>query len=504
VTSWNFNSRTINLYAYKALCKRFDTKKRVDGEEYYMVSEEKGATRTLGGFIVKTTFKDLPDDVVQKTKQLILDTTGAALGGYLTDLGTICLKVVRGLGGKPESTLIGSGEKTSCVNAGFVNAKMANALDCDDVFYNYSHFASPTIAAALAVGERVKASGKDILTAVALGYDVTARVGLSCIQPRPTLSFAWHIFGSIVASAKLLDLDVERVLNALGIGCANAPVTCKNKSWPETMVKYGDMGAMAYQGILSSLLAQEGHTGSTNILEGDYGFWRYMGAEKCDYDILLKELGEKWYVMDSAIKPYPACRWISAPLDLFTKIVEDNDLKPKDVERVVVRVHRRAMEKGSIYQPKDWCSAQVSIPYNMALVAFKIPPSSEWQAPELYKSQEILNFHRKVEVKEDPDVERILALPEQPSYGFKRTSASVEVIAKGRTFKARAEYAKGDPWLPTTKMTDDELKNKFRSFASRVAEASLGWRKQLEEVIEKTYNLEKIDDITKLMELLAP
>jgi len=77
------------------------------------------------------------------------------------------------------------------------------------------------------------------------------------------------------------------------------------------------------------------------------------------------------------------------------------------------------------------------------------------------------------------------------------------VIAKGRTFKARAEYARGDPWLPETKITDDELKNKFRSFASRVAESSLRWREQIEEIIEKTYCLEKIEDIAKLAELLA-
>jgi 2-methylcitrate dehydratase len=172
-------------------------------------------TRTLASFIVETSFEDLPSNVVQKTKQLILDTIGCALGGYLTDLGTICSKIVMDLGGNSESTLIGSGKKTSCVNAGYVNAKMANALDCDDVFYNYSHFASPIIAAALAVGEREEASGKNVLNAVALGYDATARVGLSCIQPGRPISFAWHIIGSIVASAKLLELDLEKLIKTL-------------------------------------------------------------------------------------------------------------------------------------------------------------------------------------------------------------------------------------------------------------------------------------------------
>lgn len=470
-----------------------------------MACKKKGATYALAEFIANTTFGDLPADVVKKTKQLTLDTLGSALGGYLTDLGAISSGVIKTLGGNPESTIIGSGAKTSCVNAAFANAKMANALDCDEVFYNGAHFASPTIAAALALGERERASGEDVLTAIALGYDATARVGISSIRPKGALSsFSWHAVGSIVASAKLLGFDQDETLNALGIGCANAPVTCLRKSWPETMVKYGDMGVMAYQGILSALLAQMGHTGSTDILEGENGFWRFIGAERCDYTVLLNQLGEEWYVMDSSIKPYPACRWIHPSLDLFTKMVKENELRLEEIETVVVRVPPRAAELGNIYEPKDWLSAQVSIPYTIALVALEVPPSSEWQSPQWYKNPSVLRFHRKVKVEEDPDAAKILSSSEQPPYGFKRGSTSVEIVAKSRTFKMRTEYAKGDPWLPETEMTDEELDDKFRCFASRIAESSMRWHKRIEEIIEKTHKMERMSDIGELMELLSP
>ena len=118
---------------------------------------------------------------------------------------------------------------------------------------------------------------------------------------------------------------------------------------------------------------------------------------------MLGDLGKKWYVMDSSLKLYPACRWMHAPLDIFASVIKENELKPKDIEKVIVRVHRRAMEVGDIYEPKDWLTAQVSIPYNIALVAFGIPPSPEWQAPEQYTDREILRFHKKVKVEEDPD-----------------------------------------------------------------------------------------------------
>jgi 2-methylcitrate dehydratase PrpD len=470
-----------------------------------MACEREDATSSLAEFIVKTAFKDLPAGVIKKTKQLILDTLGSALGGYLTDQGGISIGIVKSLGGNPESTVIASGAKTSCVNAAFANAKMANALDCDEVFYNGAHFASPTIAAALALGEREKASGKDVLTAIALGYDATARVGISSIRPKEALSsFSWHAVGSIVASAKLLGLDQDETLNALGIGCANAPVTCLRKSWPETMVKYGDMGVMAYQGILSALLAQMGHTGSKDILEGENGFWRFIGAERCDNTILLNQLGEKWYVLDSSIKPYPACRWIHPALDLFIKMVKENELRLEEIDTVVVRVHPRAAELGNVYEPKDWLSAQISIPYTIALVAFEVPRSSEWQSPLWYNNPAILRFHRKVEVEEDPDIARILSSPEQPPYGFKRGSTSVEIVTKSRTFKMRTEYAKGDPWVPETEMTDEEVNDKFRCFASRIAESSLRWHKRIEEIIKKTRKMERMSDIGQLMVLLSP
>ena len=109
-----------------------------------------------------------------------------------------------------------------------------------------------------------------------------------------------------------------------------------------------------------------------------------------------------------------------------------------------------------------------------------------------------------MDTDKDPDAARVLSSPEQSTYGFKKGSTSIEVITKNKTFKAKAEHAKGDPWLPETEMTDDEVKDKFRSFASRVAESSLRWRKRIEETIQKTYDMEKVDSISELTELLAP
>ncbi len=466
-------------------------------------AKQEGATRSLIEFVAKTKFEDLPAEVVHKTKQLLLDTIGSALGGSTTDLGGICLNVVKELGGKDESTIVGSGYKTSCTNAAWVNGKFGNALDSDDCVYNGSHFVSPAVAAALALGEHLKASGKDVLNAITVGYDCAARVGVSRVKPGPAAGFQWHTIGAIIVSSKLLGLNEHQMLNALGIGCENAPV-CGCRGFPRTMVKYGDMGWMAFNGILAAMLAKQGHTATTDVLEGERSFFISAGAEGCDYDRLLGELGKKWYVMESSIKTYPTCRWMQASLDMFTKMVNENNLKPEDIEKVVVRVHSMAVRSLSIYEPKGYNEAQTSFPYCISLVAHGVPPSPEWQSPKLYKDPEILSFHRKVKVEEHPDAAKIIASPGQSPYGFKRSPSSVEVTAKGKVLTDTSEYARGDPWFPETRMTDDEVKDKFRAYAIRVAQSSLRWRERIEGMIEKVYNIEKVGNITELMELSYP
>ena len=472
--------------------------------------EEKsyGVTEVMASFAVETSFDDLPEDVIKECKRLILDTIGCALGGYTTDIGRITLSIARDLGGKSESTVVGSRNKTSCTNAAFVNAKMGNALDSDDVFYNFSHFASPTLFSALALGERAGVTGKDLITAFALGYDVAARVGLSRILPEGVRGglINWIVPGSVVAAAKILRLDVDKMLHAIGIGCAYAPVTCAWKSVapPASMVKYADMGLIGFIGVMASLLAQKGYTASTSVFEGDQGFWRFCEAVDCKYDVMVEKLGESWYIMDSSLKPYPCCRWVHIPLDLFIAIIDKHNLSPEEIEEVTVRVNPYIFGLASDVAPKDGPSAQFSIPYNISLAAFRVKPSPEWQSPKLLNDPKVKEFAKKVKLDKDPKIGEILALPEQPTFGFKRSSASIEVRARWGKISDRAEYAKGDPWKPETRMTDRALKDKFKAFASTVLEDSIHGRKKIDEIIEKVYNLETVKDLAELTKLLSP
>ena len=268
-------------------------------------------TKAIADFVTGVNFESIPSDVVNQTKRVILDTVGCALGGFTTDKGKICRNLVTSLGGIPESTILGTSLKTSCANASFVNANMANALDNDDCFKNLPHFAPPTICSALAIAERLHSTGKEVVTAVALGYDIAARVGSAAGFPLTmkddrgeywqSYGLNWEVFGPAITAVKLLGVNEEKTVDAIGIAGTLTPAPTHKflTAFPLPMTKYADAGWIATSGVTAALLADSGYTGPQNILDPYYEFWSTFGAEHFDFMVLTNDLGKRWQIMDS-------------------------------------------------------------------------------------------------------------------------------------------------------------------------------------------------------------
>ncbi len=136
-----------------------------------------GSTKKVAEFAFGITYENLPPDVIHQTKRFILDVIGCTLGGYPTEMGTMMHSFVTNMGGNPQATIIGSKEKTSCVNAALVNGCMANALDMDDTFMNCSHPGVPVVHAIIPIAEQLNASGKMSTTVVStknLGREISS------------------------------------------------------------------------------------------------------------------------------------------------------------------------------------------------------------------------------------------------------------------------------------------------------------------------------------------
>lgn len=482
---------------------------------------ELGYTQMLADFVVETNFKDLPSNVVHDTKRIIVDTIGCGIGGFSLDKGKIVIKLVRELGGKPEATVLGSGDRVSCANAAFANADLANALDADENFLNQTHHAAVAVVAALAMGERLGATGEEFITAVALGVDVNCRVSLSLapfqlvgeppnedVKWAPCAGMGYAAFGVAAAAGKILNLNKEKMANAFGLAGANTAVPSLSKlmsAGVSFMQKYAGFGFIAHTGVLAALLAEKGYTGDRTILDGDLGFWRFSGSAGVDWELLAGELGKKWWILEDSIKFYPSCRATHIVLDLFYKIMEEQKLKPDEIDGVTARVQPLAMNMPPIAKPSlipsiSDLSLQFNIPYLISVVALGIKPGPEWYSPDRLADPKLRELMRKVKVEADPEAIEVVprALREESIKRIRKCPGSITIFARGKKFDAHTEYARGDPWLAEFKMSDEQLKEKFRSFTYNILSTA-----KIEKAIESIFELEKIDNIAKLGELLA-
>jgi 2-methylcitrate dehydratase PrpD len=279
-------------------------------------------TESLVSFITQARFSDLTDDVVHETKRVLLDSVGCAIGGLTIEMGKIAVRLARRLGGPRESTIIGTGDKVSCVNAAFANGELINALDYDAGAVG--HDSPIVIAASLAPVESVKVPGQDLLLAIALGHEISTRLMLAeggsllvCstlednkvakVAFREDVGYACTTIAAAVSAGKILNLTREKMANALGIAAYICPPNALRKYLevsPVRMTKYHVFGWGAQAGVTSALLADMGFTGDTEVFDGDHCFWKFTGHPYWDTEQLLQDLGEKW-LHKISYKQYP-------------------------------------------------------------------------------------------------------------------------------------------------------------------------------------------------------
>lgn len=472
----------------------------------------KKVTEALVKFSAETTFDNLPDKVVHETKRILLDIIGCALGAIDLDKGRISVELARYLGGRPEATILGVGDKVSSTNAAFANGELMHSMDFCPILPP-AHVAPFVTAAPLALVEVKKASGKDLITALALAHEVTSRIGISLGSmrgekegfPPHSYGFGCNEFGAAVGAAKILGLDQEKMGNAFGIAGYFVPLPAHTK-WVHTlrngMTKYGPSGWTAQGGTMAALLAERGYKGDKTILDGDYGFWAMNGSETCLWDKITDKLGEDWIILKTTYKYWPCCGLFGASLDAFTKVIEDNNIEPEEIERVLIKAEGYArLPRFQTMEIGSHVDAQMNLPYNIAVAAHRIKVGPDWQARSTIDNPKIREFMKKVSYETNPKCEEArhqdLVVEGRPY--ISRRPAYAKVSARGTSFTQEVEYAK---WLSMDveefRASDEGLADKFRANASKVLKGD-----KLEKAIEAIYGLEKIDDITRLIPLLT-
>ena len=450
-------------------------------------------SRKIARFALNLKYEDLPEEVVYQVKRYLFDSIGCAFGAMNTKDVNAIYKIYREMGGKPEATVIGFGDKFPAVNTTLINSLMIRALDFNDIYWKEdpSH-PSDLIPAALSVAERQGKSTEDVIVAIVLAYEFEQRM---CEFAVPGVrERKWHHatitqFVSPIVAGKLLDLNEDQMVNAIGInGCHNHTIGCPTAG-KLTMMKNTVDPMSVQSGVFAALMAKEGYTGTEAIFEGKEGLMDVFGPD-WDEQKLLKGLGDSFKILECSMKAFPTEALTHTHLTATLKLVKENDIKPEEIKEVVVTTIARACDilfDPHKYKPDSRETADHSLPYCLAAAIVDRQITTNSFSKEKLKDHKIRAVINKI--KGDASIEFEKMFPaKQPSRVIIRTN-------KGGEFSQYLEYPKGDPREP---MTDKDIAEKFNALSSKVLNSE-----RQKEIRDAIFNFEKIDTIKDFMEMLA-
>jgi 2-methylcitrate dehydratase PrpD len=449
----------------------------------------------LARWATSVTFDDLPDDVVTATKLRVLDVIGLALAGAETEFGRSVRAAALAISTPGPCRILGFGDRVGVTTAAFANGAFSQALEFDDT-HNESivHMSSPAVAAALALSEYTPVSGRDFIAAMAVGNEISCRVGsvssgeLHRRGFHPTGLFA--TFGAAYLASKILKLDAETQARAAGI--AGSFSSGLLECWVDgTQTKFLHPGWSAQSGIAAALLARAGVTGPAKVFEGRFGlFAAHVQDPQAhrDFTRIDARLGELWESRKSSFKPFPAAHVIHPYISAILRLRSNHGIKVGDVERIECPV--AAFIVGIVCEPTEEKFApasdshgRVSLQYSLAEALYFGALGKTAYRRESLKNPEILALARRVQYHVDPNY---------PGPGRFKGAVTIE-LKDGRIFEEVEEYNRGSAENP---MSYAGLLAKFDDNSSGFLKA--GQRERLADVIQV---LDELPDASALLDL---
>ena len=364
-------------------------------------------TRALAAFVAKTRDEDLAHADRERVKACLLDWIGAALSGKRSHTDRSLMPVIARLGGRGRATLVGRRVGVPTPIAALYNGTVAAVTEIDDVHDLVSlHPGIGVIPAALAVAEEAGASGRSLLTAIVLGYDIAVRVARAAGESHYRL---WHStgtctgFGAAAAAGKLLGLDRESLCMALGLAGTQAAGLWESLTTVAVSAKHLHSGKAAFHGVLSALLARHGLRGSPTILEGPRGFLAATAqAGPGDVATLTADLGTPFLIGRNFFKRYACCKACIEGIDGIRSLLAQPGLGSADLDRIVVDLipdNYRLVHNPAPATPEE---AKFSIQFCLALAAVTGGADVRDFSKPMLHDPRILAWMKKVEVRSAP------------------------------------------------------------------------------------------------------
>jgi len=429
-----------------------------------------------------------PAEARASALRAVIDTIGVALAGAPEPAAEIVRRVIADTG---PCLVLGADRRASATNAALANGTAAHALDYDDMcFVSLAHPSAPLVTSAWAAAEASNASGRALLDAYVIGFEIEGRLGRA-MNPRHYRR-GWHCtstlgaIGSAAACARLYGLDETQTMHALAIAASSASGLKENFG---TMVKPLHAGLAARNGVVAALLAKAGMTASERALDGPQGFLHAFDSEGAALDEAIADLDERWETLDTGItvKLYPSCAGTHPSLDAILDLRRREGFTADDVERIDIDVDAIVPTILIYDRPANGLEGKFSLPFcAAAAVAFGRVGIDTFDAATL-ANLDVRALMPRVTMHVDPSLDGL---------GPPLTQARIAItLRNGRVLTRHADGARGYPAHPAS---DAELDAKFLACAGRALSAPSAAR-----ALELLRTIETLEDTRTLTDVLG-
>jgi aconitate decarboxylase len=452
-------------------------------------------TRAIAEFVSGLTYEQIPAEVCERIKLLILDSLGCAIYGADLEWCRILRGTLQKLDATRTTSIWGTDARLSSPHAALLNGTQVQSFELDDVHRKaVLHVGAVTLPALIAVAEsHAKLSGRDFLTAAVAGHEIGPRVGLCMGQEH--IGQGWHsgatvgIFSAAAGAARALKLDADKTVHALGIaGTQSSGLMAAQYG---AMVKRMHAGRAAQSGLYGALLAQNGFTGIVDVFEAPYGgFCTTFSRSQDRFDLseLSAELGERFETMRIALKFYSCVGSNHTTLDALRDIRARRRFAIEDIDEIVVHGSQVTVDHvGWPYQPEGLTAAQLNLPFCVATLLLEGDVFVDEFTPDCVHDGGRIALSRKVKVMEDPEITAAGAAS--------RHKVHVEVHLRDGSIERETRAApRGSE---QSFASADDIKAKFGKLTRGVLR-----KEQQDALIGMVMRLEELTDSRELIELL--
>lgn len=448
------------------------------------------AVSVIGQYAAARRYEDLPELAITRARQVTLDFIGTMLGGYQTELGKLAADYAARMQPGDAATLVGDGRRSADEGAAWANAVMGKFLGMDDSHRTAGHVASQLVPVALTLGEKLQLNGRQIITALAVGYDVMDMVhsavdvwqrerGLDHKSQAGTMAAA-------ATAAVAMGLPAEKISHALALAMDLACGT-EQYVWDAGACDTKDLlaGYGARNGIYCAKLADFGFRGPPGALDGPYGYFHAFGP---GYDPAILAALDSQALARTGFKPHAGCRHVHSCVDATQALLASGAPDLDAIAAIEIDTYHEAItpEFRVNYQPQTVGQAGFSLPVTAAVVLTR----GAWFREDIasYDNHEARRLRQLVKVGLDEAI--------QAEHPLKNGCEVRIATADGAQYKGRVEYAKGEP---ENMLTDAEFERKFRYLVGDWLPDA-----QIRHLLDGCNQLERLEDVGELLRLTVP